>query len=237
MALARPLDMLSIVYQDNHILCVDKPGGLLTQPSGTDRDSIESQAKAWVKEKFSKPGAVFLEAVHRIDAPACGIVLFARTSKALSRMSAAMRDGRCTKEYRIVTDKAPARPSMELRNWLVHGDHVARLASPGEPDAHEAVLSYRVLKTFGNGSALVQVFLKSGRYHQIRAQFAGMGCPVMGDSRYGSVMPFRPGCIALQHYRLVMPHPTTGENLEFTSGMDLVELAAQSLKAGGRRFS
>ncbi|MBQ7650328.1 MAG: RNA pseudouridine synthase [Victivallales bacterium] len=212
--------MLSIIHEDNHLFCLDKPGGLLTQPSGTEKMSLEDQAKAWLKEKYSKPGAVFLEAVHRIDAAACGIVLFARTSKALSRLTSAIRDGSCSKEYRVLVEGSPKRKSGELRDWLIHDEHRSIVVSPNSKDAKEAVLTYETLDV-RDGMTLLKVMLGSGRYHQIRAQFANAGCPVVGDARYGSSIPYRRGCIALQHYCLSIEHPVTHERMQFTSKIAL----------------
>ena len=213
--------MLNIIFEDNHLLCLDKPGGLLTQPSGTDRMSLEEEAKAWLKEKYSKPGAVFLEAVHRIDAAACGIVLFARTSKALSRLTAAVREGRCSKEYRVLVEGRPKRGKGELRDWMVHDEHKAVIVRATTADAKEAVLDYETLEVRNDGTSLLKVMLGSGRYHQIRAQFAHEGCPVVGDARYGASIAYRHGCIALQHYRLSIEHPITKEKMVFTSKIKL----------------
>ena len=211
----------SIVYVDNHLLCLDKPGGLLTQPSGTDRDSLEAWGKAWVKEEYHKPGAVFLEAVHRIDTPVCGLVLFARTSKALSRLNEAIRNGECTKEYRALVAGVPKAPQAELRNWLTHDDHLARIVPKGTPNAHLATLQYELLERRPNKTSLLKVLLGSGRYHQIRVQLSHAGFPIAGDSKYGAKLAYREGCIALQHYRLTVPHPISKELLTFTSALIL----------------
>ncbi|MBO4345319.1 MAG: RluA family pseudouridine synthase [Victivallales bacterium] len=213
--------MLSIIHEDNHLFCLDKPGGILTQPSGTDRASLEEEAKAWLKEAHSKPGAVFLEAVHRIDAAACGIVLFAKTSKALSRLTAAIREGKCEKEYRVLVERPPKRPSGELRDWLRHDEHRAFVVRPNSDGAKEAVLTYETLGRRPDGTALLKVMLESGRYHQIRAQFANAGCPVVGDARYGASTAYRRGCIALQHYCLRIEHPVTREQMVFVSRIRL----------------
>ena len=207
----------SIVYVDNHLLCLDKPGGLLTQPSGTDKDSLEAQGKAWLKEEYHKPGAVFLEAVHRIDAPVCGLVLFARTSKALSRLNEAIRTGDCTKEYHALVSGVPRTQNGELRDWMKHGDHIAHIVPSGTPEAHLAVLRYEIIERRKEGTTLLKVMLESGRYHQIRAQLAHAGLPIVGDAKYGSPLSYRPGCIALQHFRLTVPHPVSKENMFFES--------------------
>ncbi|MBR4674730.1 MAG: RluA family pseudouridine synthase [Victivallales bacterium] len=211
----------SIVYVDNHLLCLDKPGGLLTQPSGTDKDSLEAWGKAWVKEEYHKPGAVFLEAVHRIDAPVCGLVLFARTSKALSRLNEAIRNGSCTKEYRALVAGVPNVQKTELRDWLTHDDHLARVVPQGTSNAHLASLQYELIERRPNHTSLLKVLLNSGRYHQIRVQLSHAGFPIVGDIKYGAKQAYREGCIALQHYRLTVPHPVSKEILTFTSTFTL----------------
>ena len=118
------------LYVDNHVLALDKPCGLLTQPSGQTADSLERQGKELLRQMFAKPGNVFLEAVHRLDRPACGVVLFARTSKALSRLNAAMRGHGCVKRYRAILAATPRDHDGELTDWLVHDDFRARAASP-----------------------------------------------------------------------------------------------------------
>ena len=208
--------MVSVLYQDNHLLALEKPGGLLTQPSGTDLDSLEARAKAWVKETFQKPGAVFLEAVHRIDRVACGVVLFARTSKALSRLNAAIRAGECKKTYHALVEHRPQVEEGTLRNWLAHDDHCARICREGEKDAKLAELSYRLLEE-RDGLFLLEIALRTGRYHQIRAQLAAAGMPIAGDSLYGARRAYRPGAIALQHHCLEIVHPVTKEPLRITA--------------------
>ena len=129
---------MEIVFIDNHMLAADKPHNLLTQPSGTDRDSLEAQAKLFIKNEFHKPGNVFLEAVHRIDRQACGIVLFARTSKALSRLTEQIRNGSCRKIYRaLVTGRLPQTEGV-LEDWLVHDDFKAAVVPAGSDGAQLA---------------------------------------------------------------------------------------------------
>lgn len=210
-----------VLWVDNHVLALDKPWGLLSQPSGTEDESLEAQGKAWIKEKFGKPGAVFLEAVHRIDKPVCGLVLFARTSKALSRMSAAVREGRVEKVYRAIVSGHLAAERGTLRSWLVHEAHHARAVAAGFPGAREASLDYRVLSV-GELTSHLEIVLGTGRYHQIRVQLAQAGHPIIGDERYGARLRFRPGAIALQHYRLSFPHPVSGEQIVVQSRFELV---------------
>jgi len=217
---------MRVLYCDNHLLALDKPCGLLTQPSGTDRDSLEERARDYVKEAFHKPGAVFLEAVHRIDRVACGVVLFGRTSKALARLNDAMRQGRCGKLYRAIVSGCPKRRSGRLSDWLLHDEHHAEVVRSGTAGARECFLDYDVIKELPGGFSLLSIRLETGRYHQIRAQFAHAGHPLLGDVRYGgkACPPLGRDGIALQHYELTTPHPTRPEAVVIRSEIDLEKL-------------
>lgn len=215
---ARILTAEAVLYADNHLLAVNKPAGLLTQPSGTDRDSLEEQAKAWVKEQYQKPGNVFLEAVHRIDREVSGVVLFARTSKALSRMNEQVRAHNVCKIYHALLERKPPKEADELVHYLKHGSHRAEVCRAGDADAKEARLRYRVIGNVisqGLTLMLVEIELLTGRYHQIRAQCAAMGCPIRGDAKYGARQSFGGDGIALHHRRLEVNHPVSGERLIF----------------------
>lgn len=202
-------ESLDIIYSDNHQLVVNKPAGLLTQPSGTSQNSLEDLAKQWVKETAQKPGNVFLHAVHRLDKPVSGIVLFARTSKALTRLNAAMRDKKSHKYYLAIVEGELNASEGTLQHYLVHDDFQARLAQPQEPEAKLARLHYRTLK-IADGLSLIEIELETGRYHQIRVQLAAVGHPIIGDHKYGSHDHFQEEAIALHHYKLEVPHPVTG---------------------------
>ncbi len=215
------------LYLDNHLLVLDKPWGLLTQPSGTGGDSLEARGKAFLKERFQKPGEVFLEAVHRIDRVVGGVVPFARTSKALSRLNEAQRNHGIHKIYRALVWGAPGRllgAEGELKHWLVHDEHSARLARPGDPGARECRLRYRVLEA-RTKAALLEIALLTGRYHQIRAQLAAAGIPICGDDKYGAPaesLAFAPaGGIALLSWGLSFLHPVTKEELTLRTGLSL----------------
>lgn len=198
---------VEIIYEDNHLLAVNKPGGLLTQPSGTDSDSLETRARDWVKTTKNKPGEVFLHAVHRLDKPASGIVLFARTSKALSRMNERMRAKGIIKIYHAVLTQEPPSGEGTLETLLRHSRMRSVVAAPEEHGSRLASLTYRVIERSG-GMILVEVVLGTGRYHQIRAQFAACGCPILGDTRYGGEKWAHREAIALHHRRMVFLHPT-----------------------------
>ncbi len=205
----------AILYADNHLLAVNKPAGLLTQPSGTDRLSLEELAKRWVKEKYGKPGHVFLEAVHRIDREVSGVVLFARTSKALSRMNEQVRGRTIRKVYQALLENRPPTDEGELVHFLKHGNHRAEVSRADDSEAKEARLRYRVLRPSAAVLWLVEIDLLTGRYHQIRAQCAVMGWPICGDVKYGARKQYDSEGIALHHRRLEVNHPVRGEHLIF----------------------
>lgn len=205
-----------ILYEDNHVLIADKPAGWLTQPSGTDQDSLEQYCKAWLKDKYQKPGNVFLAAVHRLDKPASGIVLFAKTSKALSRLNESLREKQTKKIYYALVEGCPKPSEATIEHYLVHGDFQAIIARSDTPEAKLARLHYRVLKSVETRS-LVEVTLETGRYHQIRAQLSAIGNPIIGDDKYGSREAYIQGCIALHHGHLEIPHPTQERILSIDS--------------------
>lgn len=201
--------MLEILYCDNHLLVVNKPAGLLSQSDASGSSSMEELAKAYLKERFRKPGNVFLEAVHRLDRPVSGILLFARTSKALSRLNQAQREGLFQKEYVVLVEGALSEEG-ELVDYLRHDAHLAVV----DPAGKECRLTYSVIKKKGD-STLLRVKLKTGRYHQIRAQFAFRGHPVVGDRKYGSQTAS--DVLFLHHHMFSFPHPISGEVLTFQS--------------------
>lgn len=203
---------LKILYEDNHLLALDKPTGILTQPNGTDRESLEERAKKWLKEKYQKKGNVYLHAVHRLDKPVAGVVLFAKTQKGLSRMNLLMREGKIKKFYRAWIEGTLASDGT-LVSKLVHGNKKAMVSEEGKPSK----LHYRVLKHERN-MTLVEVELMTGRYHQIRAQFAEIGFPIVGDAKYGA-KPVGEG-ILLCHVTMEFAHPVTGEKIEIRAAAD-----------------
>lgn len=205
--------MITVIYCDNHLLAVEKPAGIPTQPE------LEERAKAWVKKKFEKPGKVFLEPIHRLDKPVSGLVLFARTSKALSRLQALMRERKIKKTYLgLVVGNLTAAEGTLTHN-LVHDEFRARVSKEGK----EAILHYRVLTSRGS-SHLVEIELETGRYHQIRAQFAAIGCPIVGDKKYGSRQEFSEAGIALQHRKMEFVHPVTQARMLLEASTSVVSL-------------
>jgi 23S rRNA pseudouridine1911/1915/1917 synthase len=220
-----PRPPIEVLLEDNHLLALNKPAGLLTQPSGTARESLEERAKAYVREAKGKEGNVYLHAVHRLDKEVSGIVLFARTSKALTRLSEEIRARRVRKIYHAVVERRPPREAGTLRGFLRHRSHRAETARPGAEGAREAVLAYRLLGEVAPARAgspdagssgagfLLEIELETGRYHQIRAQLAAAGMPILGDRRYGSGRAFAAGSIALHHAVMEIMHPVTRETI------------------------
>ncbi len=201
---------MQIFFEDNHLLIVNKPAGVLTQPSGTLQDSLEAQCKQWVKEKLNKPGAVFLETVHRLDKPVSGIVLFARTSKALTRLNESMRGKLFLKKYCALVEGQIVPKEGILTNYLIHDDFHATIVSAQTPGAKICTLKYRTLKN-SDGLSLIEIVLETGRYHQIRAQLSAAKYPVVGDTKYGSLKILGQNIIALHHG---IPTPNNKGNLE-----------------------
>ncbi len=201
---------MQVIFCDNHLLIVSKPAGLATQPHPGSDSSLQELAKLWLKKEFSKPGNVFLEPIHRLDKPVSGLVLFARTSKALSRLQEMMRSHQIEKTYQAWIEGTLPTPEGVLEHYLVHDEYRARVS----PDGKLARLHYRTLEQ-KEEKTLVEVCLETGRYHQIRAQFSAIGCPIIGDTKYGSTQRKKNETIALHSARLKFVHPVTKEVLNF----------------------
>lgn len=195
----------NILFCDNHVLVVDKPAEMATQPD------LCELAKAWVKKKFNKPGNVFLEPIHRLDSPVSGVVLFARTSKALSRLQQQMREHQIEKIYQAWIEGAPPQDQGVLKHYLLHGFFRAEVS----PEGKEAILEYQVRQREKERS-FVEIRLHTGRYHQIRAQMSAIGCPIIGDKKYGSRIAWKKG-IALSAVKLTFKHPVTGDSISIQS--------------------
>lgn len=202
-----------VIFCDNHLLIAAKPSGWLTQPNGEGTPDLEAFAKAWVKEEFQKPGAVFLHCIHRLDKPVSGLVLFAKTSKALSRLNELSRAGEIRRSYFAEVEGVVPKKSGTLEHFLIHGDHRALLAKPTDKEAKKAILHYEVV-AYKDHSTAVKIELQTGRYHQIRAQFAAMGHPVFGDMKYGAKTDAGPS-IHLACIHLSFTHPVTQEAMCF----------------------
>jgi len=207
-----------ILHEDNHLLAVFKPAGLLVQGDSTGDETLLDVCKAYLKEKYQKPGNVYLGLVHRLDRPVSGVVLLARTSKAASRLSAQFRDGTVGKTYLAVVERRPVRAEGVLVHHLAaRADASGRTRCEDEPfkGSRESHLTYRVL-TNGDRS-LLRIEPITGRRHQIRVQLAAMGCPIVGDVKYGAAEPLPDRSVALHAWRLECAHPVGGRTMIFTA--------------------
>lgn len=198
---------LDILYEDNHLLVVNKPTGIATQGALPGEPSLAQVAKQYIKWRYAKPGNVYLGVVSRLDSRVSGVVVFARTSKAAARLTASFANRETVKIYWAVTERRPDPPAGQCLHWLWHDDeaHRVRVARGQSTGAKEARLSYRVLQTVDNAT-LVEVVLETGRKHQIRVQLAESGWPILGDTKYGARQPW-PAGIALHARRLDLNHP------------------------------
>lgn len=207
---------LSILYEDNHLLGVVKPAGMLMQGDRTGDTTLLEVCKRYVKRKYGKPGEVFLGLVHRIDRPVSGVALFARTSKAASRLAEAFRTRRVEKVYCAVVSGELDREAGELTGFIERDHMRSRLRTSAGPRAKEARLTYRRIAHHA-GWSLLEVVPETGRHHQIRVQLAAIGHPVAGDLKYGAAAPLDDRTIALHAVRLRVPHPTRGEKIALSA--------------------
>lgn len=215
-------ESLEVLYEDNHLLALAKPAQLATMGTRGDRATLLSVAKEYVKQRYGKPGNVYLGVVSRLDAPVTGVVLLARTSKAARRLSEQFRTRAVEKIYWAIVEGAVQPAAGECVDWMGQDKRHRRMwiVGPTVPGAKEARLAYRRLAGRGRTS-LVEVTLQTGRKHQIRLQLAHRGHPIVGDRKYGSGEPW-PAGIALHARRLAVTHPVGGERLELEAPVPAV---------------
>ena len=206
-----------VIYVDNHIIAVIKPTGLLTETDRNDDESLIDQTRQWIKKKYNKPNNIFLSLVHRLDRNVSGVVLFARTSKAASRLCKQFREGTTKKYYRAIVLGKLKQARATLVHYLRKGKSLKATVFPREtPTAKRSELSYEVIDLLGKNT-LVEVILSTGRFHQIRAQMAFIGHPIMGDIKYGASIPLLNQEIALYACKLVFNHPISNEEITLTA--------------------
>ncbi len=210
-----------VLYEDNHLLVLNKPVGLATMGVGANEESLFTLAKRYIKQKYQKPGEVYLGVVSRLDLPVSGIIVFARTSKAANRLNEQFSKHSVKKIYHALVEGLPAVPQGELIDVICEDKKLRKLWISNSPnslankrfDPKEAKLHYQVLERFSK-TALVEVELLTGRKHQIRLQMSHLGHPIIGDGKYGA-RPIPQSGICLHAYRLSFIHPTTRIELDF----------------------
>ncbi len=207
-----------ILFEDNHLLAVNKPAGLLVQGDDTGDRTLLDLAKDYIKEKYNKPGNVYIGLPHRLDRPVSGVVLLAKTSKALERLNKIFKTREVEKIYWALVEKRPNEVEGRLTHYLVKNAklNITRAYSSERSESKYADLSYSLLKEAG-GKFLLEVKPVTGRPHQIRVQLASMGCSIVGDLKYGSPKPNRDASICLHARSLKLVHPVTKEEISIVA--------------------
>lgn len=208
---------LKVIYEDNHIIVVEKPPNIPSQGDKTEDTDMLTIIKEYLKEKYNKPGNVYLGLVHRLDRPVGGVMIFAKTSKAASRLSNQVREKVFKKEYLAIVDGKPEKNKGTLENYLLKNEktNTSRIVKENTPGSKYAKLEYEVLKYNEEiDLSLLKILLHTGRHHQIRVQLAGMGHSICGDQKYGT--RGRGKQISLWAYKLTIEHPITKESMTFT---------------------
>lgn len=206
---------MTVVYEDNHIIVVNKTVSEIVQADKTGDTPLSETVKQYLKEKYQKPGNVFIGVTHRLDRPVSGLVIFAKTSKALTRLNEMFRTNAVKKTYWAVVKNAPKEPEGELVHFLVRNEKQNKSYAYEKevPNSKKAVLDYRLIAR-SDHYYLLEVDLKTGRHHQIRCQLAKMGCPIKGDLKYGAQRSNPDGSICLHARRVRFVHPVSKELIE-----------------------
>lgn len=209
---------LQVLYEDNHIIAVNKRVGDIVQGDKTGDKPLSDVVKEYIKDKYNKPGDVFLGVVHRLDRPTTGIVIFARTSKALTRLNELFKNRETQKTYWAVVKKKPENNSGTLEHYLKRNEktNTSKAHSKEVPESKKASLDYTITKELNNYFAL-EINLHTGRHHQIRAQLSAIGSPIKGDLKYGFDRSNPDGGIHLHARKLIFIHPVTKENIQITA--------------------
>ena len=205
---------MKVVYEDNHIIIVDKCSGEIVQGDKTGDKPLSDTVKEYIKQKYNKPGNVLLGVVHRLDRPVSGLVVFAKTSKALSRLNDMFRTGDVHKTYWAIVKRRDIATEGTLTDWLTRNERQNKSYAHGRevPGAKKAVLKYKV-RAVADNYMLIEVTLLTGRHHQIRCQLSHMGCPIKGDLKYGAPRSNPDGSISLLSRRVEFVHPVSKENI------------------------
>lgn len=209
---------LNILFEDNHLIVINKRVGDLVQGDQTGDPSLVDIIKEYIKVKYNKPGAVFLGVVHRLDRPTSGVVVFAKTSKALTRLNETFKNRETQKTYWAIVKNRPPQTQDTLLHYIKRNpkNNTSKAHVHEVPDSKKASLEYKIIKELTSYVAL-EVDLHTGRHHQIRAQLAAVGCPIKGDLKYGFDRSNPDGGIHLHARQLILVHPVTKENCVFTA--------------------
>ena len=209
---------MEVVYEDNHIIIVNKKSGEIVQGDKTGDTPLSETVKQWIKEKYAKPGNVFCGVVHRLDRPVFGLVVFAKTSKALARMNEMFRNGDVHKTYWAITKNRPPKDEDTLVHYITttERNNKSYASTVEKPGAQKAVLKYRVISQSDN-YYLIEVKLLTGRKHQIRVQLAAIGCPIKGDLKYGAKRSNPDGSISLLARNITFVHPVSKQDICVTA--------------------
>lgn len=206
---------MTVVYEDNHIIVVNKTSSEIVQGDKTGDIPLSETVKQYLKEKYQKPGNVFVGVTHRLDRPVSGLVVFAKTSKALSRLNEMFKNSEVKKTYWAIVKECPRELEGELVHYLVRNEKQNKSYAYDKevPDSKKAILHYRLIARSQNYN-LLEVDLKTGRHHQIRCQLAKMGCPIKGDLKYGFARSNPDGSICLHARRISFIHPVSKEQID-----------------------
>ncbi|MBO4398467.1 MAG: RNA pseudouridine synthase [Bacteroidaceae bacterium] len=213
---------MKVVYEDNHVIIVDKSCSEIVQGDKTGDVPLSEIVKQYIKEAYAKPGEVFLGVVHRLDRPVSGLVMFARTSKALTRLNKMFSNGEVHKIYHAMVKNRPPKDEDELVHWLVRNEKQNKSYAYDRemPNSKKAILHYKVIKKLDN-YYLLEIDLKTGRHHQIRCQLAKIGCPIKGDLKYGAKRSNPDGGISLQSYSMNFIHPVSKKEISVETSLSL----------------
>lgn len=205
---------MQVIYEDNHLIIVSKRSGEIVQGDKTGDEPLSEIVKQYIKEKYHKPGNVFLGVVHRLDRPVSGLVVFAKTSKALSRLNNMFREGEVHKTYWAITKNTPQVAEATLTHWIVRNEKQNKSYAYDHEvkDSKKAILHYKLIAQTDNYS-LLEIQLMTGRHHQIRCQLAKMGCPIKGDLKYGAPRSNPDGSISLLSRKAEFIHPVSKERI------------------------
>jgi Pseudouridylate synthases, 23S RNA-specific len=209
---------MQVVFEDNHIIAVNKSVSEIVQGDKTGDEPLSESLKQWLKEKYDKPGNVFLGVTHRLDRPVSGLVLFAKTSKALTRLNEMFRTGEIKKTYWAIVKTPPETPEKELTHYLVRNEkqNKSYAYDSEKPNSKKAVLSYKIL-TKSDNYTLLEIQLKTGRHHQIRCQLAKIGSPIKGDLKYGFPRSNPDAGISLHAREISFIHPVSKNEVTITA--------------------